>query len=40
MINEHMVSIFDRNRPKREFLLISKANTIDFCPINGIHQNK
>jgi hypothetical protein len=30
MINEHMVSIFGQNRPKREFLLISKANTYWF----------
>jgi hypothetical protein len=30
MTNGHMASIFCRKRPKREFLLISKANTYGF----------
>jgi hypothetical protein len=27
-----------KKRPKREFLLISKANTYDFLQTNGLHQ--
>jgi hypothetical protein len=30
MINGHLASIFGQKRPKREFLLISKAKTYGF----------
>jgi hypothetical protein len=39
-INGHMASIFGRKRPKREFLLISKANTYEFWSINVLHQKQ